>query len=71
MTAGDMYTVAGDGTQGKSGDGGPAVAAELSSPAGVAVDRAGNLVVADSAADRDLGRGRVDGDLLRPADGGR
>jgi sugar lactone lactonase YvrE len=51
MTAGDMYTVAGDGTQGKSGDGGPAVMAELSSPAGVAVDRAGNLVVADSAAD--------------------
>ena len=51
MTAGDMYTVAGDGTQGKSGAGGPAVAAELSSPAGVAVDRAGNLVVADSAAD--------------------
>jgi DNA-binding beta-propeller fold protein YncE len=28
------------------------VAAELSSPAGVAVDRAGNLIVADSAADR-------------------
>jgi secreted PhoX family phosphatase len=52
MTAGDMYTVAGDGTQGTSGAGGPAVAAELSNPAGVAVDRAGNLVVADSAADR-------------------
>jgi len=52
MTTGDMYTVAGDGTEGKSGAGGPAVAAELSAPAGVAVDRAGNLVVADSAADR-------------------
>jgi sugar lactone lactonase YvrE len=52
MTAGDMYTVAGNGTKGTSGDGGPAVAAELSSPAGVAVDRAGNLVVADSAADK-------------------
>ena len=51
MTAGDMYTVAGDGSQGKSGDGGPAVAAELSSPAGVAVDHSGNLIVADSAAD--------------------
>ncbi len=51
MTTGDMYTVAGDGTQGTSGAGGPAVAAELSSPAGVAVDRAGNLVIADSAAD--------------------
>ena len=52
MTTADIYTVAGDGTQGKSGAGGPAVAAELSSPAGVAVDRAGNLIVADSAADR-------------------
>jgi RNase P/RNase MRP subunit p29 len=51
MTADDIYTVAGDGTQGTSGAGGPAVAAELSNPAGVAVDRAGNLVVADSAAD--------------------
>ena len=51
MTAGDMYTVAGNGTQGTTGTGGPAVGAELSSPAGVAVDRAGNLVVADSAAD--------------------
>jgi len=51
MSAGDIYTVAGDGTKGTSGAGGPAVAAELSSPAGVAVDRAGNLVIADSAAD--------------------
>ena len=52
MTAGDIYTVAGDGTQGTSGAGGPAVAAELSNPAGVAVDRAGNIVVADSAGDQ-------------------
>ena len=52
MTAGDMYTVAGDGTQGTLGDDGPASAAELSNPAGVAVDRAGNLIVADSAADQ-------------------
>jgi sugar lactone lactonase YvrE len=50
MTAGDITTVAGDGTQGTTGAGGPATAAELSNPAGVAVDRAGNIVVADSAA---------------------
>jgi hypothetical protein len=52
MTDGDIYTVAGDGTQGTSGADGPAVAAELSNPGGVAVDRAGNLLIADSAAEQ-------------------
>ena len=47
MTAGDIYTVAGNGTGGCAGDGGPAVAAELDSPQGVAVDRAGELVIGD------------------------
>ena len=47
MTAGDIYTVAGNGTGGYAGDGGPAVAAELDSPQGVAVDRAGELVIGD------------------------
>jgi ribulose-5-phosphate 4-epimerase/fuculose-1-phosphate aldolase len=48
MTAGDIYTVAGDGTSGFSGDGGPALKAELGSPGGVTVDGAGNLVLADT-----------------------
>ena len=52
MTAGDIYTVAGDGTAGFSGDAGPATSAELNSPDGVAVDSAGNLVLADSGNDR-------------------
>jgi hypothetical protein len=52
MTAGDIYTVAGDGTGGFSGDSGPATAAELSGPAGVTVDSAANLVIADSANNR-------------------
>jgi hypothetical protein len=47
MTAGHVYTVAGDGREGYSGDGGPATAAELDQPSGVATDAAGNLVVAD------------------------
>ena len=52
MTAGDIYTVAGDGSFGYSGDGGPATAAGLSFPEGVAVDPAGNLVIADTDAYR-------------------
>ena len=48
MTAGDIYTVAGDGTEGFSGDGGPATKAALYSPRGVRVDKAGNLVIADT-----------------------
>jgi sugar lactone lactonase YvrE len=49
MTAGDIYTVAGNGKSGSSGDGGPATSAELSFPQAITVDGAGNLVVADSS----------------------
>jgi hypothetical protein len=52
MTAGHIYTVAGTGASGYSGDGGPATRAGLRSPAGVAVDRAGDLVIADSGDNR-------------------
>jgi hypothetical protein len=48
MTAGDIYTVAGTGNRGFSGDGGPATAAELAGPFGVAVDAAGNVLIADT-----------------------
>jgi len=41
--AGIITTVAGTGQVGQTGDGGPATAARLNSPATVAVDRAGNL----------------------------
>ena len=47
MKAGDIYTVAGDGNYGFSGDGGPATAAELGQPQSVALDAAGNVVIAD------------------------
>src|SRR5262245_25162488 len=47
-SAGIISTVAGTGVRGFSGDGGPAAAAQLASPAGVAVDLSGNLVIADT-----------------------
>jgi hypothetical protein len=46
-TAGIVRTVAGNGTRGFSGDGGPAIDASLNGPCGIAVDEAGNLYIAD------------------------
>lgn len=45
--SGRMTTVAGNGQPGLAGDGGPAVAAQLHSPYGLAIDLLGNLYVAD------------------------
>jgi len=44
---GIITTVAGTGIQGYMGDGGPATAAQLNGPSGLASDGAGNLYVAD------------------------
>lgn len=44
---GIITTVAGNGTQGFSGDGAAATSAQLNRPTGVAVDAAGNIFIAD------------------------
>ncbi len=46
---GIISTIAGNGTQGFSGDGGPATAAKLSKPSGISIDGLGNLYIADFA----------------------
>jgi uncharacterized protein (TIGR03437 family) len=51
-SGGIITTVAGDGGSKFSGDGGPAIGASLAEPAGVAVDRAGNLYIADARSQR-------------------
>lgn len=47
--SGMLGVVAGTGAAGFSGDGGPAVRAQLDSPAGIVVDPSGNVLIADSA----------------------
>jgi trimeric autotransporter adhesin len=47
-TSGMIATVAGNGTEGFSGDSGAATGATLNTPMGVAVDTAGNLYIADA-----------------------
>jgi len=44
---GTITTIAGNGEAGYAGDGGPAVQASLNEPYGIAIDRAGNIFVAD------------------------
>ena len=53
MTAGDIYTVAGTGVRGFSGDGGPGTSAELAQASDVTVNGAGDVLIAD------IGNGRI------------
>jgi uncharacterized protein (TIGR03437 family) len=67
--AGEITTYAGTGIAGFSGDGGPAPAAQLDAPYGLAIDGLGNLYIAD------LGNARVryvalDGTISTVAGGG-
>jgi RHS repeat-associated protein len=51
-TSGVISTFAGNGTNGYSGDGGPAVSASLSCPDALTVDSGGNVYIADSGNSR-------------------
>src|SRR5215471_17210830 len=44
---GTLTRIAGNGRPGNSGDGGPALSAQLNDPMGMAIDSGGNLFVAD------------------------
>jgi sugar lactone lactonase YvrE len=48
LSGGIITTIAGNGNTGFSGDGGPATAASLTSPADMTYDTAGNLYIADT-----------------------
>src|SRR5438874_272417 len=52
MSNGTLTPVAGNSRPGFSGDGGPAVRAQLNAPKGLALDAAGNLYIADSLNNR-------------------
>jgi len=51
-TTGNIVVVAGNGNSGFAGDGGPATAASLSAPWGVALDASGNLLIGDQLNNR-------------------
>jgi hypothetical protein len=54
MTVGRIYTIAGTGTAGFTGDGIPAIKAELDHPDDVSADSSGNLVLGDTGSSRVL-----------------
>ena len=49
LSKGRITTVAGNGAEGFSGDGGPAANAELNQPEGIAIDSTGDLYIADTS----------------------
>lgn len=63
---GKIMTIAGTGFGGDAGDGGPGMRASLRSPSGIAVDRAGNIYIADTGNHR-LRRLAVDGTIATVA----
>ena len=67
--SGIISTVAGNGTPGYSGDGGPATSAQIGNPTRVTLDSAGNLYIADSLNSR-IRRVNPAGNISTVAGGG-
>lgn len=65
-----VWLVAGNGGTGSTGDGGPATAATLTIPVGLALDPAGNLYIADSQVNR-VRRVGIDGTISTYAGNGK
>jgi sugar lactone lactonase YvrE len=61
VSTGIITTIAGNGTQGYSGDGGPASSAELGSPRQLALDSSGNLYITDRGSSDNRCNGNVQG----------
>ncbi|MCX2741717.1 NHL domain-containing protein [Pontibacter anaerobius] len=68
--SGTITTVAGNGTAGFSGDGGPAINASLNEPVGIAIDGAGNLYIADYQNQRVRKINALDGSIATVAGNG-
>ena len=67
---GDIITVAGNGTAGDSGDGGPAIDAELNNPCGLSLDAEGNLFIADTGSNSVREVVEATGDIITVAGDG-
>jgi len=52
MRTGKIATIAGNGVSGFGGDGGPAIAAQIDEPVGIAFDPAGNLYISEYGNER-------------------
>jgi trimeric autotransporter adhesin len=69
LADGTIIPIAGNGTPGFSGDGGPAIAAQLNFPFGLAFDASGNLYIADTINSR-IRKVALDGTINTVAGGG-